>query len=471
MTDRERFSVVLNAEADPSGMLHAAKQLPLLGRIAQLVFVMSGASPPPRSIVTKLEKFLWQKNIQCTVIFCTEYSGNAALTAAAPLLENDAVLYLRRLKISHLHNILKKINRLPRNTVYAQRQYQLQFMLVGRNDHEKGGSEKVRLTIPDDSVLALSKGKLSMLRAGELEDQSDYLGVSLATAHAQKELRLVATRTIALPRKQHDRIKTQWLMRHKLPQFRDHFEWSDVQIKLQQCLPSRAVLGSKFGSQKGINYFVSGCQRSGTTWINRFLGRYIPDSWAFTEEQTYCQFYECSRIPLYSARNLFWQTTFINTHKKFFQQLPDNCRLIYVYRNPQAVVWSLLYNFELLESVYQVRQSQFLACDSISVLKDSRLQKAIEIYRHSLRVGAELIAASVPRTCVVNYDEFIKDPHRCAATLLGCKIAVRKISRVEDRPRRKVRDLSASARAAVDEWATPLYKSFQKYLFKEALKY
>jgi len=91
---------------------------------------------------------------------------------------------------------------------------------------------------------------------------------------------------------------------------------------------------------------VAGCQRSGTTVVTRILREALamPDSTFTRDDELDAALILSGAVPFDAASRCCFQTTYLNDHvDEYFEH--DDYRLVWIIRNPEAVVRSMLFHW------------------------------------------------------------------------------------------------------------------------------
>ncbi len=91
---------------------------------------------------------------------------------------------------------------------------------------------------------------------------------------------------------------------------------------------------------------VAGCQRSGTTVVTRILREALemPCLTYTKDDELDAALILNGSIPFETSARCCFQTTYVNDHVREYQE-HENYRLIWIIRNPEAVVRSMLFNW------------------------------------------------------------------------------------------------------------------------------
>jgi len=160
------------------------------------------------------------------------------------------------------------------------------------------------------------------------------------------------------------------------------------------------------GNSRSI-VLVTGCQRSGTTWMRKLLAEALPDAMAPKEQEVCAYLVAGAELPAPEARVQILQTTFANVYVESFMRLPPAIPVILMARNPFSVCRSLVYNWDslLIEHAHRVGAIGRVALDR----ENDLWHAAVNIYVQSMRAGRELLARRSERTRLVLFDEIVGD--------------------------------------------------------------
>ena len=177
--------------------------------------------------------------------------------------------------------------------------------------------------------------------------------------------------------------------------------WPDIYRRIARDVP-RGQLFHKLDVDQRRFVFITGCQRSGTSWLRRSLGRVLRDADAPKELDVANLL--LTGAPQPTAPVVVLQTTFANVYPESYSALPPGIPVILAVRNPYSVCRSLVYNWDSLDVEYAHRCGGEAGAHLSS--EEQRWQAAVEIYCGSLRANLALVTARPARTHVVDYDAF-----------------------------------------------------------------
>jgi hypothetical protein len=153
---------------------------------------------------------------------------------------------------------------------------------------------------------------------------------------------------------------------------------------------------------------VTGCQRSGTSWLRKVLAETLLHA-AAPKELDVCNFLVNGHaLPTLEASVVVLQTTFANIYADSFARLPPNVSVVLMARNPYSVCRSLVYNWDSLSVEYAHRCGETSGGSDFDS-DDGRWQAASAIYRQSMRAGLRIVTERPAHTRLLVYDEFVHD--------------------------------------------------------------
>jgi len=156
--------------------------------------------------------------------------------------------------------------------------------------------------------------------------------------------------------------------------------------------------------------FVTGCQRSGTSWLRKVFGQALAG--AAPKELDVCSFLVTGRPPLPDANGaIVLQTTFANVYPESFARLPPRVPVVLVARNPYSVCRSLVYNWDSLaiEDAHRRGDTRVRRLDT----DREQWEAATALYRQSIQAGARILAdRPASSTYLLVYDDFVRDVPR-----------------------------------------------------------
>lgn len=186
----------------------------------------------------------------------------------------------------------------------------------------------------------------------------------------------------------------------------DRKNWKQINSEILPFLES----GTHFRRLHSIQnpaILVMGCQRSGTTWMNRLVGKFLSSVFSLTENETFDFLLDGLNIPNELNKNytLCLQTTFIVCERESYLNAPTNSVNICLIRNPLSVCWSLLYHFNAFDMVWDYRSSQIPQKLTKRFNNNlTRVEKAILLYLDSIYTFEILKMERPETTVVVDFD-------------------------------------------------------------------
>jgi len=166
---------------------------------------------------------------------------------------------------------------------------------------------------------------------------------------------------------------------------------------------------------------VAGCQRSGTTAVTRILREsHEFETFAYTaDDELDAALILAGDIDFQTDKRVVFQTTFINNHlEEYFEH--SNYQLIWVMRNPQAVVKSMVVNWKrgALNRLFKACGVHYLSprerarYDRFGHMVFTRLRMACTSYQAKTHQTAKLIERlGKTRLLIVDYDDLIEHPN------------------------------------------------------------
>ena len=114
---------------------------------------------------------------------------------------------------------------------------------------------------------------------------------------------------------------------------------------------------------------VAGCQRSGTTMLSRIItgSKGMTNFWFGSDDELAAALILCGYVKHKPVGRYCFQTTYVNEYHEYLTPHSDY-QLIWLFRNPYAVVYSMLYNWDryALDKLYEACGMQLLSelCDN-----------------------------------------------------------------------------------------------------------
>ncbi len=216
---------------------------------------------------------------------------------------------------------------------------------------------------------------------------------------------------------------------------------------------------------------VAGCQRSGTTAVTRILREAIemPDLTFSSDDELDAALILSGAIKLETSARCCFQTTYVNDHvHEYFEH--DNYKLVWILRNPEAVIRSMLYHWRrgalnrlfracgrhALDEKRAKRFNRFgthgfrrveMACLSYNV-------KTAQVHELAARLGPE-------RLCILDYDDLISRSDTLLPDIFSfasVSYDERFRSRLRTRNRPKREQLNESTRIRIREMCEHEYR-------------
>jgi hypothetical protein len=197
--------------------------------------------------------------------------------------------------------------------------------------------------------------------------------------------------------------------------------WSGLYERMLRA-PSPAHLFERVRQEDRRFVLVTGCQRSGTTWMRKLLAQTLPGAAAPKELEVGKFLINGDPLDLPGASIVVLQTTFANSYPDCFARLPANVPVIMLLRNPYSVCRSLVYNWDSLSVEHAHRSGDPARLVSFPTDLD-RWKAAISIYCQSAGAGQRIVRERPTATRLVVYDDFVhnvSDGLAQLADFLGC---------------------------------------------------
>jgi hypothetical protein len=254
--------------------------------------------------------------------------------------------------------------------------------------------------------------------------------------------------------------------RHALRRFRS---WPGFHRGPRQS--PRALLGNLSRYPDAV--LVAGCQRSGTTMLTRVIARSAGfRGLALTNDDELDAALALSgEIDLPAGSRYCFQTTYLNERYPEYRMLGPGHRLIWVLRNPQSVIHSMLYNWgrfafnELYDGCGQTlaRTQGMRHPGRPWPLGPSRIEKACLSYSaKTSQILAIREFAAPHQVVVVDYDELVEAPQRWLPMIFaffGEPYHPGYGNSVLATSRDKAKRLSVAANRLIAKHAEPVYRS------------
>jgi len=207
---------------------------------------------------------------------------------------------------------------------------------------------------------------------------------------------------------------------------------------------------------------VAGCQRSGTTAVTRILrsGGDFGKLDATRDDELDAALILAGELPIPGGERLVLQTTYLNNHyREYFEH--NNFQLIWLIRNPHAVINSMLNNWSrgALRRLFhacgtrQLSDKQLARYTRMGHWGFSRLEMACFSYLEKAHQAGEIRRTLDDNTVrFLNYDRFVKEPETTIQSL--CNFAEISYSKQVSHPLGQGRKSKASNRLSEDQKCT-----------------
>ncbi len=193
--------------------------------------------------------------------------------------------------------------------------------------------------------------------------------------------------------------------------------WSGLYERMLRA-PSPADLFDRVRHEGRRFVLVTGCQRSGTSWMRKLLAQALPGAAAPKELEAGKFLIDGDPLDLPGASIVVLQTTFANTYPDCFARLPATVPVILLLRNPYSVCRSLVYNWDSLDVEHAHRSGDPARVLSLPTDLD-RWNAAISIYCQSARAAQQIVRERPTSTRLVVYDDFVHHVSEGLAQLAG----------------------------------------------------
>ena len=224
---------------------------------------------------------------------------------------------------------------------------------------------------------------------------------------------------------------------------------------------------------------VAGCQRSGTTMLTRIIAG-AAGFWRLaltTDDELDAALALGGYVDLPAGRRYCFQTTYLNECYPEYRGLGPGQRLIWVVRNPNSVVHSMVYNWKrfALDELYEF-------CGSLPTDRDERRRsarlpwpfgatrayKACSAYAGKARQIFAIRDLILPQQLlIVDYDGLVQSPAdtlRKVFDFIGEPYEPAYANAVRADSARKADRQPAAMRSLVEEIATPVYRQCRELL-------
>lgn len=219
----------------------------------------------------------------------------------------------------------------------------------------------------------------------------------------------------------------------------------------------------------GDSILIAGCQRSGTTALTRLLrqSQDLADFRLGHDDELDGALMLAGYVERFKDERHCFQTTYLNDRfHEYFEH--DDFRLIWILREPESVVYSMLHSWKLgaLNRLYD-------ACGQHSVrgrrgtgavrdwLRPSRLEKACASYTAKTEQTFELRRILGDRMLIVDYDELVQHKEAMLPRVyefLDLEFDPALLGYLHQRSLRKGSRLRRHQAKAVDEVCGPVYR-------------
>jgi len=217
---------------------------------------------------------------------------------------------------------------------------------------------------------------------------------------------------------------------------------------------------------------VAGCQRSGTTMLARLItgSSGMVNYYFGIDDEHDAALLLAGKVKKPQAGRYCFQTTYLNERYVEYLNTDATFRLIWVVRNPYAVVCSLLYNWERF-ALNELFEACGVACLDEPVMRRykrfgvhgvSRLERACYAYAGKTAQALEL-AASLPSTrfCVVDYDRIVQSKDDSLSGIyrfIGLPYDREYAEHIHSQSLDKSERLSAHQRQLIEQLCMPVYE-------------
>jgi len=217
---------------------------------------------------------------------------------------------------------------------------------------------------------------------------------------------------------------------------------------------------------------VAGCQRSGTTMLARLItgSAGMVNYYFGIDDEHDAALLLAGKVKKPQEGRYCFQTTYLNERYAEYLNASTMFRLIWVVRNPYAVVCSLLYNWErfalneLFEAcgVERLDEQVMRRYKRFGVHGVSRLERACYAYAGKTAQALEL-TASLPSTrfCVVDYDRIVQSKDDSLSDIyrfIGLPYDGEYAERIHSHSLNKLERLTAHQRQLIEQLCMPVYE-------------
>lgn len=226
--------------------------------------------------------------------------------------------------------------------------------------------------------------------------------------------------------------------------------------------------------------FVAGCQRSGTTILSRIIANSNGmANFQFTDDDELDAALILSGLIKHTPRGRYcFQTTYLNECFYEYKNLHEDDKLIWVIRNPQSVVYSMLYhwkNFALKTlfkncGVTQLDPDRRRRYNYFGIYGVSRLVMACASYNaKNLQLPIIKNFLGDNRIMVLEYDDLVAKPEVILPAVydfVELPYHPSYASMINKKSIDKSSKLSKRERSFINEYSKPIYEDMRKHVTK-----
>jgi len=230
--------------------------------------------------------------------------------------------------------------------------------------------------------------------------------------------------------------------------------------------------------------YVAGCQRAGTTMMSRILSssQGMMTYQYTSDDELDAALILAGFVTGPKGGRVCFQTTYLNEHFVKYQQLSAQSQLIWVIRNPQSVVYSMVYSWrrfalnELFEAcgLNHLDQREHRRYENIGRLAISPIVRACCAYDgKNLQLPQILKMLGTKRTMVVEYDDIVSQPHKVLPLVyrfVGLEFDPDYASKIHKESLKKQHRLSTNQQRIINDRCVPVYQRMLKYLSYDRTK-
>jgi len=217
--------------------------------------------------------------------------------------------------------------------------------------------------------------------------------------------------------------------------------------------------------------FVAGCQRSGTTMLTRLVANSVgfrPLRLTHDDELD-AALILCGEVDLPSDVRYCFQTTYLNERFHEYRRLRRQHRLVWVVRNPNSVVYSMVYNWSrfALNELYAgcCNGANWPTAMTLEVgwpFGPSQIEKAARAYAaKTSQIFKILQLVDRRQVMLVHYDDLVRKPRPLLERLfefVGGTFQDEYVAAVRSDSAGKASGLSEVARQTIQTIAEPTYR-------------